>query len=151
MVYICLMYVWCSRNRPWHCPILFYRNCWRGSHIGTRVIYQTHTSGSCPVQVQSCRADHGAAPLEQLGVQCFALGQCVFVEGGEGQRSLLWRRKEHVFFISFSWISVSHLPASEKGLTDSYRIQNDNFLCLHSSLSLSRGHLSFCNSYFTHV
>lgn len=60
--------------------------------------------------------------------------------------------EEHVFLISFSWISVSHLAASEKGLAASYRIQNDNFPCSCTFfLSLSRGHFSFCHSYFTHV
>lgn len=60
--------------------------------------------------------------------------------------------EEHVFLISFSWICVSHLAASEKGLAASYRIWNDNFPCSCTFfLSLSRGHFSFCHSYFTHV
>lgn len=61
-----MMYVWCSRNRPWHCPVLFYRNCCRGSHRGTRVIYQTHTHKHIRLGAAQFKCNLVGLTMEQL-------------------------------------------------------------------------------------
>lgn len=129
-----------SRIWPGRCPVLFCRNCCRDRQRGTRVTHQTHTFKHTRLGAARFKCNLVGLTMEQLlwssrGFLCFASGQWVFVEGDEkGQRLIIWRRGEHVFFISFPRISAPHLTASAESLTAGYRIQTDNFLFWHSSV-----------------